>query len=1002
MTEPVTGRDALFRNPMMEVARFMNERHGNRYLMVDTTRGKTWSTKPFFDRYIHFPIDQDGVPQLEHLVQLCDVLDRYVSQHPENLLAVCSKHGQGRTSLVILALLMFRSDNQTLPSATSFFEHQRVSPEHQDMSSQSIDNMSQRRFLEYFAHYIAIKDRVILEKRPARLKRVQLTTVHMPETFEIYVHTHPGGTGKGFRTADPALGKSKTTTCEEVLEEAGNEEDNFERALEGDSGSLLKSVNNMMEESTIDSFRSGGSALSGKPVASSNESTGANDKVTVQKPPVMREENTQVTWEFKDLELSDEIRFEIHRTVNKVPEVAETVSLKTRLIRAFCCCFVGKDQRQVARFDGGMIFSCWLHMGWLEHNEHTNTHAKPSNRISLVFDRSSLDKASLAPPMRKQSSAMRMMFEFEVDRRIELRSLSETKATWGLVSTGVTSSEPETLMWLTYVGKRIWPSFASGFQKLITDGLEGARPNLPGPLKKIALSQCSFGDAYPEFGPINASSRNQEGLEVQLDMGLRYETETSIVLDTGFASFGISGLKIQGLLSLKFKPILAELPVLCAMQLLFVNPPTIELRFTNALEIANSTFVQSVIHSVVSKALSDILVLPNVMNINWGDPNCDSAGAICFQNLLPANVARVSIVAAKSLPMQNAIFDQRLPDSYVKMCIGSASAQTRVVAQSNDPIWEEQFDFIVYDERQYVQIEIFDVDFASRSQSIGKVNNISVMEICETKDDGKWLQLTSGSGDITGEILIKVMLHDLYVNPTKLQSYVVEVQSLPDSRMESESVGQEALVDHEIVGSDDGDTAASYSCVATIIDNHAGAVAVLVVTVFGGICPPSLGSPSSLQMSASVGKAAAKQQCVNAKELNPGTLSEKAVKAVEKFAALGLTSDQIATALGEEANDVDRMVRKREWNIEVPQKINVLCHRSDLAGANQVLLNLQLKGRTVAQGKVPMSKLVSHSYGNKYTDMVELQCSHGGGTVSLDMEIRFLALSSEIQDPSHA
>jgi len=137
--------------------------------------------------------------------------------------------------------------------------------------------------------------------------------------------------------------------------------------------------------------------------------------------------------------------------------------------------------------------------------------------------------------MRTHSAALKMVFEFEVDHRVELRPAGESSDTWGLLNSA-SGSQPESLKWLTWVGQKIWPSFTSGFQKLISDGLEGARPNLPGPLKKMQLSHCSFGDAYPEFGPISACSRDHEGLEVQLDIGLKYQTETSIVLDTGFAS----------------------------------------------------------------------------------------------------------------------------------------------------------------------------------------------------------------------------------------------------------------------------------------------------------------------------------------------------------------------------------------------------------------------------------------------------------------------------------
>jgi len=48
MSVPAVGGDSLLRNPCMEVARFMNERHGNRYLIVNTMPECQYPMRPFF------------------------------------------------------------------------------------------------------------------------------------------------------------------------------------------------------------------------------------------------------------------------------------------------------------------------------------------------------------------------------------------------------------------------------------------------------------------------------------------------------------------------------------------------------------------------------------------------------------------------------------------------------------------------------------------------------------------------------------------------------------------------------------------------------------------------------------------------------------------------------------------------------------------------------------------------------------------------------------------
>merc|ERR1719236_361814 len=101
MSQPAVGSQALFYNPVGQVARLLNERHGNKYLVLNVSDKQDYITAPFFHRHSTFPIQQDGIPSLEGLVKLCTVLERFLKADPDHLLAVHSTHGQGRTNLVI-------------------------------------------------------------------------------------------------------------------------------------------------------------------------------------------------------------------------------------------------------------------------------------------------------------------------------------------------------------------------------------------------------------------------------------------------------------------------------------------------------------------------------------------------------------------------------------------------------------------------------------------------------------------------------------------------------------------------------------------------------------------------------------------------------------------------------------------------------------------------------------------------------------------------------------
>ena len=149
------------------------------------------------------------------------------------------------------------------------------------------------------------------------------------------------------------------------------------------------------------------------------------------------------------------------------------------------------------------------------------------------------------------------------------------------------------------------------------------------------VKHCDIGEACPRFGPCTASSRHHEGMEVQLDISVSYSTDTNIVLDLGIVQFGIKHLKVRGLLSLKCKPILPEIPVFASMQLLFLNQPEIDIQFTDVLAHAHFPVIKNMIMALIDKALFDRMVLPNIMSINLGDPENESPNLVNFVNVLP-------------------------------------------------------------------------------------------------------------------------------------------------------------------------------------------------------------------------------------------------------------------------------------------------------------------------------------------------------------------------------
>ncbi|CAK0796287.1 unnamed protein product [Prorocentrum cordatum] len=289
---------------------------------------------------------------------------------------------------------------------------------------------------------------------------------------------------------------------------------------------------------------------------------------------------------------------------------------------------------------------------------------------------------------------------------------------------------------------------------MVRDAVEDARPSLPLPMRSLAVVECSFGSAHPQFGPILAGSRSHrhvkehghDGLEVQLDIGLKYSTDANIKLQLGVMPFGISHIEVNGVLSLRFTPLLDEMPVFSAMQLFFLTPPQVSIRFSDMLEVANTPFIMQQIRAAIDHAIHDRLVLPNALGINWADPGNDET--VTWPTVLPSYVVRVSVHRASDL-CSSSTMRTRGPDAYAVVSVGGRRVRTRTVS-GKSLTWAESFDFVIYDTRQHFQVEVFDVDFAGKSWPIGKTKESQVEHAAAGSSSGQWWALEGAPAGAAG------------------------------------------------------------------------------------------------------------------------------------------------------------------------------------------------------------------------------------------------------------
>eukprot|EP00928_Gymnodinium_smaydae_P082298 TRINITY_DN6566_c0_g2_i1.p1 TRINITY_DN6566_c0_g2~~TRINITY_DN6566_c0_g2_i1.p1 ORF type:complete len:1214 (-),score=201.41 TRINITY_DN6566_c0_g2_i1:217-3858(-) len=984
MSMPAVGKLAWLHNSERDVARFLNERHGNKYLVVNVAKEVQYPTEGFFHRCLSFPIAKDSVPSLADLFEVCGLIDEFLKADPDHVVAVHSKFAQGRTSLLIVALLLYRGVYRSPTAAIPFYEHIRVIPEKLGVAStQTIDCASQRRFLEYFAHVCQAHhhNRQPQSDRKVTLKTVRLHGLPMPQSIELRCYTHEG------TKVQMLQAHSKCDADEEMADFAQ------------DDAKAFGTAKKVIDQSTFDNVLAGTSALRGQqPFLSSMAEDGQGAQATLVARPARVQDVAFARWDAFNAELTGEFRFELHRRKKgtvQADDLEKSEQAKSRSNSKSRSTFASSKGRrnkedqleeQIKVFDDGLLLSAWFHTTYLEHDEpsrDTASRRRTAQKMVIVeLDRFQLDKAANAPALASLSSALKLELEFEVGERRDVRSLADADIDKGYkISSTIHHSDPCSMEWLTWVMKKIWPSFESGFKSMFESTVNSLQGSLPPPLHNISLASFSLGSASPIFGPSVASSRNIDGLEVQLDIDLDYTTSTNIVIDVGIATFGISSLSIKGTLSVKFKPILPELPVFASIQLLFLNPPKIDLSFGGSLEFANSSLVKSKIFGAINKGLADVLVLPNVLTINWADPDNLNDSAVSFDNLMPCAVVRIQVKEGRNLISSSALTSS--PTAFAKIDVGGHSAETSAIQSTANPSWREEFDVMVYDERQYVSLEVYDFGLARMASKIGQLEDISVATIAASGSSGYWGKLEHTPGGAASEVLLRAIVYDLHADPTMLDPYVSsEGSGQMTETSEAECFGPKCLQTASAKESD-------------------AAVALLVCQVHGGrLSSTAKEEPSSLSIEVCLGQARKMEECSAAAETAQGTLSEKTMRIIESLAGKSVEPKVIADALGEDVEEVIRIIRKHGWNLACHKKICSIVRPSDLAGTKSVNLRIiSTKSKeTVATCLIPLHTVL-HTAQVRHCAVVTCYDSEGNAFVELDLETRLYALA--VQEITH-
>ncbi|KAJ4364536.1 hypothetical protein N0V83_009131 [Neocucurbitaria cava] len=282
-----------------------------------------------------------------------------------------------------------------------------------------------------------------------------------------------------------------------------------------------------------------------------------------------------------------------------------------------------------------------------------------------------------------------------------------------LIDTLTASGGTESAGFLNDIVAQLWPNICVAGGQIIKDSVEPIlATTLPGPLSGLRFTKLDFGTVPFKFSHVDVHKTTTEG--IKLDMNVDWEGVCDIELDGNHVpKIGVEKVQLRGRLSILFCPLTNIIPLIGAMQIAFINTPTLNIDFTDAANIADCSLIAKTVRSTILGVISSMFVLPNRFLVKL-DANTDY-----FKAYQPDHgIIRLTIGKATGInpPKKSgaskflAKIVKDIPDCFVKVDVGAEQWRTSVKKNKYDPEWNETHDFLVTDYEQSISVDVQDDD----------------------------------------------------------------------------------------------------------------------------------------------------------------------------------------------------------------------------------------------------------------------------------------------------
>ncbi|KFP06891.1 Phosphatidylinositol 3,4,5-trisphosphate 3-phosphatase TPTE2, partial [Calypte anna] len=187
MSFPSSGKQSFYRNPIEEVARFLDTKHAGLYKVYNLCSEKGYDPKYFHYRVERIFIDDHNVPSLQDMLKFTASVREWMGQDEKNIIAIHCKGGKGRTGTMVCTWLIDSDQFESAKESLEYFGERRT-----DRSTstkfQGVETPSQSRYVGY---YEILKNKYNLKLPPERQLKIKNFKIHSIHDHGTECHIQP-------------------------------------------------------------------------------------------------------------------------------------------------------------------------------------------------------------------------------------------------------------------------------------------------------------------------------------------------------------------------------------------------------------------------------------------------------------------------------------------------------------------------------------------------------------------------------------------------------------------------------------------------------------------------------------------------------------------------------------------------------------------------------------------------------------------------------------------